>query len=610
MAKGNQVARPAGMGNPINVKRAVVLLAAAALAAALYLVGCGGSQSGGAGAKVEQKAFPLYFQTDKDNTPEDGEMNLYFVGGGDIPYVALSEYMPLFGKIYENEGLGTAAVEFDITQEDGAYTATRTDTGEAMTIDPKADTIYFLSYNGFMRSPGDVSLVSLATIGESGFGANGLLKDTGKSYNRQGYVTEFDMSKYGIDLVESGGECYVPLQTMQDILLGRNYIRTVFNGEKVFIFPYGVKLDDQIYTVEAGEMSGEFAQFNVNELMFLLDNFYGLKPEHNIDDIFTFVADTGLTFEGTDPNKFDADLQILLMRYFDDLHSGFLHGSCLSDVAGVEDPDMAMATMTSMGTSMTEGYFDTIMYISERMKYNSDFAVDPENTDKKFFHYTEVGDIAIITFDAFVANNKDYRTEANLDDPQDTIELIAKAHKEIMREGSPIKNVVIDLSCNGGGNGDAAAYIIAWVTGGRSIGLRDTLTGAESVVSYYADVNLDGEFDANDSLKEKTLAGDLNIYCMTSSNSFSCGNLVPAAFKGVYGVTLIGQASGGGSCFVLPCTSASGAQFQISGTGQISTIKNGSFYNADTGVEVDVPIRDTETMYDRQKLVDFIHDIK
>ncbi|MBQ3340227.1 MAG: hypothetical protein IJG82_11660, partial [Atopobiaceae bacterium] len=114
----------------------------------------------------------------------------------------------------------------------------------------------------------------------------------------------------------------------------------------------------------------------------------------------------------------------------------------------------------------------------------------------------------------------------------------------------------------------------------------------------------------SDSLRAQMTTGDLKVYCLTSPNSFSCGNLVPAALKGLYGVTLIGQASGGGSCFVLPCTSASGAQFQISGTGQISTIKNGSFYNADTGVEVDVPIRDTETMYDRQKLVDFIHDIK
>ena len=600
MAKGNQVARPAGMGNPINVKRAVVLLAAAALAAALCLAGCGSSQGGGAGAKVEQKTFPLLLQIEDEGgsepkAPEEGEMNLYFVNDGDIPYVALSEYLPFFGKLYEDETLGTKAVEFDIAHENGLYTGTRTDSGWTMTVDPNADTISFLSLNGFMQSPGDTHLLGLVTIGENGLGGNGLLKDSGQSYDRQGYVTEFDMSKYGIDLVEADGECYVPLQTMQDILLGRNYMLTVFNGEKVFVFPYKGTLNDQIYSVEPGEMSKEFAKFNVNELMFLIDNFYGLKPEHNIDDIYKFIADTGLTFAGddttqiTDPKEFDADLQTLLMRYFDDLHSG---------------------VMGSMGTSSSSGYFNTLMYLMKRMEINPDFAVDLNGASGGFFDYTEVGDTAIITFDSFSGDKRDYYKEADLDNPQDTIELIVAAHKQITRKDSPIKNVVIDLSCNGGGNSNAAAFLLAWLTNGSPLGLRDTLTGAQSVVSYQADVNLDGKFDDSDSLRAQMTTGDLKVYCLTSPNSFSCGNLVPAALKGLYGVTLIGQASGGGSCFVLPCTSASGAQFQISGTGQISSIKNGSFYNADTGVEVDVPIRDTETMYDRQKLVDFIHDIK
>jgi hypothetical protein len=86
--------------------------------------------------------------------------------------------------------------------------------------------------------------------------------------------------------------------------------------------------------------------------------------------------------------------------------------------------------------------------------------------------------------------------------------------------------------------------------------------------------------------------------------------LVPAALKGMFNVSIIGQRSGGGSCIVLPCTTASGAQFQISGTSQISIIENGSFYNADTGVDVDASITDTDTMYDREKLVEFIHELK
>ena len=623
MASVNQVVRQSTEGSckATKGKRTIVLLAVATLAAVLCLAGCGSSQGGGASAKVEQKTFPLVLQIEDEgdsepSAPEEGEMNLYFVNDGDIPYVALSEYLPFFGKLYEDETLGTKAVEFDIAHENGLYTGTRTDSGWTMTVDPNADTISFLSLNGFMQSPGDTHLLGLVTIGENGLGGNGLLKDSGQSYDRQGYVTEFDMSKYGIDLVEADGECYVPLQTMQDILLGRNYMLTVFNGEKVFVFPYKGTLDDQIYSVEPGEMSKEFAKFNVNELMFLIDNFYGLKPEHNIDDIYKFIADTGLTFAGddttqiTDPKEFDADLQTLLMRYFDDLHSGFLHGSCLSGAADLTDPNVAEGVMGSMGTSSSSGYFNTLMYLMKRMEINPDFAVDLNGASGGFFDYTEVGDTAIITFDSFSGDKRDYYKEADLDNPQDTIELIVAAHKQITRKDSPIKNVVIDLSCNGGGNSNAAAFILAWLTNGSPLGLRDTLTGAQSVVSYQADVNLDGKFDDSDSLRSQITTGDLKVYCLTSPNSFSCGNLVPAALKGLYGITLIGQASGGGSCFVLPCTSASGAQFQISGTGQISSIKNGSFYNADTGVEVDVPIRDLETIYDREKLVDFIHNIK
>ena len=40
--------------------------------------------------------------------------------------------------------------------------------------------------------------------------------------------------------------------------------------------------------------------------------------------------------------------------------------------------------------------------------------------------------------------------------PVDTISIIINAHRQITRENSPIKNVVVDLSCNGGGQAAAA----------------------------------------------------------------------------------------------------------------------------------------------------------
>ena len=100
------------------------------------------------------------------------------------------------------------------------------------------------------------------------------------------------------------------------------------------------------------------------------------------------------------------------------------------------------------------------------------------------------------------------------------------------------------------------------------------------------------------------------IWCLTSMNSFSCGNLVPAALKMSGQATLICQTSGGGSCVVLPCTSASGCLFQISGPEQLSIVRNGSFYNIDQGIEPDVVLTQVESFYDREGLVDYLHTIK
>ena len=151
----------------------------------------------------------------------------------------------------------------------------------------------------------------------------------------------------------------------------------------------------------------------------------------------------------------------------------------------------------------------------------------------------------------------------------------------------------------------AAIFVISWLLGEGDIALRDTFTGAETNAMYLADVNLDGQFDEQDYVGE-----DYRLYCLTSDSSFSCGNLVPAACRSSGRVTLVGQTTGGGSCVVLPCTTAAGSVFQISGNMQVSIIKNGSFYNTDTGIEPDFPLDKPESFYDRPALVEYLHNLK
>ena len=118
--------------------------------------------------------------------------------------------------------------------------------------------------------------------------------------------------------------------------------------------------------------------------------------------------------------------------------------------------------------------------------------------------------------------------------------------------------------------------------------------------------------EATDAGKEEndTVGTGYKLYCLTSNCSFSCGNLVPAACKSSGKVTLVGQTTGGGSCVVLPCTTAAGTVFQISGSMQISIIQNGSFYNTDSGIVPHFFLDKPESYYDRPALAEYLRELK
>ena len=574
----------------------------------LCLIVGGCAETGGKQGKynIEEKVCLMKTQPGAKSEVTEGEFSIYFVDGGDIPYVKVSDYLDLYGSFFkdDNGGIPAAAFTYD-SPADHDFVATRTDNEYDMLINAEKDTIEFMDYDRFISIPGSRNLISMVTIGESGVGgSSNLFADDATSYDRSGDYMTFDLSEYGIDLIVQDGDAYVPLQTMNDLLLNRLYILGLFNGEEVIFASASSELLDERYNVEPGEMSDDFAFFNYNELRFLLDSFYGLKPEHNIDNFGDFFDSTGqlLDLRSTDPKTFDSALKLLLNKYFDDYHSGFRSSSYLSGKTDPKDQSAIMEMLDNLGISSNSILAASIASQSNRAKYYPE--LNSDDASQNVCMYEEVGDTAILTFDTFSVNKDNYYTDADLEHPSDTIELVAYADKMIRREDSPIKNVVIDLSCNGGGNADAAAFLIAWLLGSANLAVKDTTTGAQTVAGYYADVNLDGTADEEDQIDVD------NIYCLTSGASFSCGNLVPAALKDSVAVLLMGRTSAGGSCVVLPCSSASGATFQISGPMQLSTVRNGSFYNIDTGIEPDVLLSKGESFYDREKLVEIIHGLK
>ena len=603
---------------------------------------------------IEKKTYP-HLYCFEEGTENSGELNLYFMDGGDVPYIALSEFIPVMAEMYNtvlkcDEG---AQITYEVQSvpqdnDDTIFIVTRPDNNSRWIIQPKDDTFTFTNFNSFSHRPGTSTLVSVTNLpdlkqtvdlselaveimyamrnGEDStalemkalnFGAaedpaaeHSLFVSSNKIFNRRGHIVTMELGNYEIDIISDGSECYIPLQTMSDVFFSMMYTYYVFNGEKVIGDIYKGTLIDQAYEAEPADMSPEFAIFNFHELCFFMDFFYGLKPEHRIENFEDFIAmDAAMLpqLSGTDPIVFDAALTELLLRYFDDSHSANVRNSWRSGLPKGSE---------LIGQFMNIGYSYSTLNRSSALTKLNDLRreVYPDGVPG----YEEIGDTAFVTFDSFTVNRspEEYYELEDPDNPQDTIELIIYANRMVRREGSPVKNIVIDLSNNGGGDSDAAIVVASWFTGEARFALLDTMTGAQTITSYRTDLNLNGVAlsDPNDPAGKydpgDTVFKQYNLYCLISPSSFSCGNLVPAIFDQAGGITLIGQRSGGGSNVVLPATTASGMVFQMSGPLQITTFTNGSLYGVDTGVEPHVRLNNFESYYDREGLVEMIHNLK
>ena len=337
------------------------------------------------------------------------------------------------------------------------------------------------------------------------------------------------------------------------------------------------------------ERSDALAEFGYNELCLALDCLYGLKEIHEIesfDNLFWRLGYRGYLHD-RDASVADSALAAFISFYLDDLHSAYSGRSWMN---AVKEDTGFIGTMYAKYEQHLYEYTDArSRIIGEEIPF-----------------YAEVGNTAYITIDDFEikANGSDYYTGLETGEmPNDTISAIITAHRNIYRENSPIENVVIDLSCNGGGYVDAALFLMGWVLGEAPFCVKDTFTGALSTATYRADTNLDRVFDEKDTLKDK------KVYCLISPLSFSCGNLVPAVFKYSQRVTLLGRTSGGGSCMILPMSTAWGTAFQISSKNRMSFFKNGSFYDIDQGVDPDIYLSNIDSFFNREKLTEYINNM-
>ena len=602
--------------------------------------------------QIEMKTYPFYLNSREETWPE--EFPLYFVDGVyDMPFVEVNDWAEVLNWFFTTNGGDLYAdykITVDISEEKNQVFYLR-DNGSFMIMDFDAGTILWDDYGMFQQAEnGDyMDLAGLKNAPKDG--EVNLLKTTGERV-RYAETTVLNLKDYLIPMIAQDGKYYLPMQTLSTFCLITAYHSMYFNQQCLImaegmnmklpsngmeelmalitpemleaVAPYASTPEEaQVLAVqmaaqteegmalirrmqeeysqsvfnlyvdaEKGEPSPQLMEFGYNELCLELDSLYGQKKDHNISDFDSFFLQTGLTVPLRTGSLQQADDAIysLAQGWLDDNHTRFLSKSYLA-----EDQKPGQDAVTGFSTLQLNNYVSQLPQI--RAQY-------PEAVP----WYYEVDDTAYLNLGQFFADeNLDYYEAAEkgeLPDPSaDTISLVIQAHQQITRENSPIKNVVLDLSTNRGGMSTAAVYVLCWFLGESQVSIHNTFTNADSTNRYVADVNLDHQSDASDNIS------DLNLFCLTSPHSFSCGNLVPWAFKEDGRVTLIGKTTGGGACILFPITTAWGTTFTISGPNVISFMKNGSYYSVDKGADPDYFIRDYNNFYDRQALTEFIHTL-
>jgi uncharacterized protein YcfL len=466
--------------------------------------------------------------------------------------------------------------------------------GSQVVFDFAGKTVTFSAFEAFSAmSYASTSLdpVSLAQR-DSSNNALFINHDAAKSaLNHSAETLRLKLSDYTIPMVYEGNEGYIPLQFFSDFFASQTLGILLYNGSSVFVLSSGAlgEMSNLFYSTGAKSRSADLIDYNYHELCLALDVYYGLKDQHGITDFDSYLTGCGLKDKllSSDAAVASGALMELSNWHFEDFHSGFISPSSYAGVDSVKST--SSPDMIAQGKAFS-------LYRNTRI---ASLGKTPDS-------YSEQGDTAFVTFDHFTALAADYYTTPVTEVPKidadayanspDTFAVVTYAHKQITRTGSPIKNVVIDLSCNGGGALDALAYISGWLMDEDILDVKSTASGIRAENYYQVDTNLDKAFDQNDKISDKQL------YCLISPNSFSCGNYLPSMLKIRQKATLIGQTSGGGGCMVKPLSTADGTLFQISGNMSMVVAHNGSFVDIDQGMEPDYRLGDPASFYDRVSL--------
>ena len=548
--------------------------------------------------KKNEKFTEKKVQVYKDGEPKETLTVRYYEGQPDVPYIGIRAYYDCFME----DSLDDEKVTMSVNRaEDGGYILTNP-YGEAY-ADVEADILKSDDMRSF------TNLMSLVSPGLDNCYYDGIPYVRVEKVKTIGDGEKtYDLGKYDIEIYGDENDVYFPESTLSDIFSDLSFHYSAFNGESIYFnMLHGETAFDEkefnrpILDSLDAELNrpADLADFAFNELCFSVENLYGFPGRAIINDEINEVGleealmDYGGSGKKTvellrSPNMPEYLYGLSRLELF--LYDG--HTSFVNEEPENFDSDELREQYKKLEEELEPLYQDVVeeakrhvvdpaVYFSIRRLRNKSY-----NGEK----YIKDGDTAVFVLDSFNGTDRkaweDYYNGSGVKPTSasvsgDDILLFRDALKDADKDPD-IRNFVIDCSNNTGGSLDEAAMLYCLITGERKVKLRmeDSRTGQRIDEMIAADTDLDREFDEYDEREPY----DLNFAVLTSSISFSGGNLFPELMREA-GYMILGERSGGGSCAVMKQTTGEGLSYQLSSCHARFIDQDGN--NIDNGVPVD-----------------------
>ena len=540
----------------------------------------------------------LYY-LEKGEVKELSKLKLYFPQSSDIPYLSLEDAFGIL-TLKRRDLIGKDDFTYGLDQTQTTAVATD-DNGTKANFDVEKQTIVIEDFDRFVfgAAPGQ-SPLAMAAIEPT---MKSIKQISDKSSFTQGKAVTLNLSSYGLNMypAEGGHGILIPLATFSDIFVGADlgFSGLAYNYTDVFFSTSGLKgmnssslnaLGKRFYQTapKRATVSPTIADFTFRETAFNLDHFYGLKGIRGIDSFATYAEQAGLKGAMLSGNlaTMEKAYATMLMRGLKDGHTSYFLPSAFRDYDDYElDSDCLDPAAVA--------------------KQQQEKEMNEQRSKKKLEKcFQVVGDTAFIYFDDFeeIDEKTLYGTlteeAAELNNPV----LFAYAYQqlaELKKAGTPVRNVVVDLVTNNGGDATGLAYCLGTLLGEVSFDTLDPLTGARNHATFRTDINVDGVIDE----KDVPLCNEYNIAMLDSKFAFSCGNYFPVAAKALNPkVKILGDVTGGGTCALKTNFTPLGSTYFSSGLVMLQKKTAQGYTHVEDGAAVDYPIA-YDKMFDRDYIV-------